>query len=151
MTKLHRLSNWTILADLLIIIGAGHGIVPLGLMEPFIIHHFKSEYFSFALKNSYDNSIGAAALFSMSGQLLLLASMFVKNAKGIFYSKALGLFFMWTGFLYLTHSMFQGNSLATFTFFTGLPFLTLSVLLCIQLIKVSFLKDNEKVTQLQKG
>ena len=136
MANFKELTVWIIILNFFIMIGAGHGIAPIGLFEiSGILQGFgiNTEYFSLSLTASYDKSISAAALFSLIGQLSLTFSISIKNRKRIFWFKILGLFFLWTGFYYISHNLSTDNA-SELGFIFGIPFLICSVILFYKVI-----------------
>ena len=135
-----RLTIWTISLNFLIIIGAGHGIACLGLLEIVgLFHKFNigTENFSFSLTASYDKSLSIAALFAFIGHILLIVSMTSRNYKIIFWTKAVGLIILWLSFYYLTHNLFE-DDLSQISFTTGLPFLIVSIILAYKTARQEF-------------
>jgi hypothetical protein len=137
MKKYLALTCYTLVANLLIIVGAGHGIAPLGLLE---IAGFRFFYelgtanFSWSLLADYDGSLDAAALFSLAGQLLLAGSFFIKTKKHSTTLIITGLALLWMGFLYLAHNVFNSHA-AVVSFTTGIPFLLISGILLYRILK----------------
>ena len=137
MKNLKRLTIWTIILNFFIVIGAGHGIAPIGLFEiAALFHGFEvmDGLFSLSLTNSYDKSIAAAALFSLIGQSLLVISIFSNKYQRIVWLKNAGLAFLWIGFYYLTHNLFSDN-ISVFSFAFGIPFLIISGVLFYRIIQ----------------
>ena len=136
---------WVIALNFLIIVAAGHGIACLGLIEIFWMRFFygiNTEDFSFSPFVSYDKSIGMAAMLSLTGQIFLILSLFLKRRKMHLLSQVIGLSLLWVGFFYLTHELFI-DQLALFSFTTGLPFLILSILLLVNIIRTNRAKPIE--------
>ncbi len=140
MTNFKRLTIWTIVLSFLIIIGAGHGIACVGLLEIVgLFHKFNigTEDFSFSLTESYDNSLSVVALFALVGHILLIISILTKNNKQLFWTQTIGLLLLWTSFYYLTHNVFN-DKLSQIGLFTGLPFFTVSVMLAFKVVRQKF-------------
>lgn len=128
MTQFKSLTTWTLVSNCLIIVGAGHGIGCLGLIEILWATEFYgigTEDFSLSLMVSYDKSLGAVAIFSLVGQLLLIFSLLVKTNNKIFLIQQIGLVFLWIGFFYLLHHVFDDTA-SQIGFVTGIPFLLFS-------------------------
>ena len=131
MTDHKKLINRTVISNALIVVGAGHGIGFLGLIEIAWLpqHYFiGTEDFSLSLASSYDKTLVIAALLSLLGQLLLLTTLLIKRPQTMFLIKIAGLLLLWTGFFYLTHHLFVDTA-SLIGFVTGLPFLVFSGLL----------------------
>jgi hypothetical protein len=128
------LTNWTITTNLLIVIGAGHGIGVLGLIEILLLPTRLEEGITFSIHASYDERLGAAALLSLFGQLLMISSYLMSTAFYKFLIKLYGIVILWVGFIYLTYD-FTSNTAATLGLITGIPFMILSTLLMIKLLR----------------
>ncbi|MDB5150229.1 MAG: hypothetical protein JWQ57_4249 [Mucilaginibacter sp.] len=125
MTNQYRkLAIAILISSCFILIGAGHGVAPMILIE--VMVPFASGYkLSFGLSNSYENSIIASALILFIGQVLL----FVATHKEHIITRLIALFVMWIGLFYLTHNIFKGDDLSEFSFGSATPFLVLSIIL----------------------
>jgi hypothetical protein len=137
MTNFKRLTIWTIILSFLIIVGAGHGIACVGLLEIVgLFHKFNigTDDFSLSLTASYDKSLLSVALFALAGHIFLIVSILKKNIKQIIWTKIVGLFFLWTSFYYLTHNIFN-DGLSQISFVTGLPFFIVSIMLTFKVAK----------------
>ncbi len=135
-----RLTIWTLVLSFFIIIGAGHGIACLGLLEIVgLFHKFNigTEDFTFSRTASYDKSLSITALFAFVGHILLVISVASKNYKIIFRTKIIGLIILWLSFYYLTHNIFD-DDLSQIGFTTGLPFLIVSILLTYKILRQEF-------------
>ena len=140
MTNFKPLTIWTIVLSFLIIIGAGHGIACVGLLEIIgLFHKFNigTEDFSFSLTASYDKSLSVVALYALVGHILLIISILTKNNKHLFWTQIIGLIFLWTSFYYLTHNIFN-DELSQIGFFTGLPFFIVSVILAFKVVRQKY-------------
>jgi hypothetical protein len=62
---------YTLIANCLIVIGAGHGIGCLVMIEIFLFPYVNQDGFTLSFNAPYDSSLPAAALFSLPGSLLL--------------------------------------------------------------------------------
>lgn len=140
MTNFKRLTIWTILLSFFIIIGAGHGIACVGFLEIVgLFHKFNlgTENFSLSLAASYDKSLSAVALFALVGHVFLIVSILTKNYKRLFWTKIIGLLFLWTSFYYLTHNSFS-DDLSQIGFVTGFPFFIVSIILAFKVVKQKY-------------
>lgn len=147
MTSLKSLTIWIIFLNFFVIIGAGHGIGCVGLIEILSLigtvtgQIFDKEDISFGLTSTYDKSLFAVGLFSLIGQLLLIASLITKKLDKKVWTKMAGLIFLWVGFYYLTHNYFD-DGLSQVGFFTGLPFLICSFIMFYKLVVKYFEVDK---------
>ncbi len=139
MTRFKSLTIWTIVLNFFILVGAGHGLLCIGLLEvAWVIatltgRHINDDFFSLSLAGSYEQSLGAAALFSFLGQLILLLSFAIKKSSRI-WIKFLGLSLLWVGYFYLIHNSLE-DGVSQLSLFSGLPFLISSGVLTYRMIK----------------
>jgi len=131
MTKDKKLLIRTVISNALIVVGAGHGIGFLGLIEIAWLpqrYFIGTEDFSLSVASSYDKTLGLVALLSLAGQILLLTTLLIKRQQTTLIITIAGLLLLWTGFFYLTHHLFIDTA-SLIGFVTSLPFLTFSGLL----------------------
>ena len=143
MTTFRSLTIWTIALSFFIIIGAGHGITCIGLLEIVgLVHKFNigTKDFSLSLSASYDQSLSVVALFALLGHLFLLISILTKRHEQVLWTKIIGLVFLWTSFYYLTHNSFN-DTLSQIGLVTGLPFFIVSIILAFKLARQKFHAD----------
>lgn len=139
MTNFRSLTIWTIVLNFFILVGAGHGLACLGLLDGFWIvailtgQHGSQDLVSFSLRGSYEQSLGVAALLSFLGQAILLIS-FAINAPGKIRIKLIGLSLLWIGYYYLIHNCLD-DSASQMSLFSGIPFLISSGLLTYRMAK----------------
>ena len=131
MKKFRSLTIWTVVLNFFILIGAGHGLASIGLIEVWGIFNkfqFNAEYFSFSLTASYEDSFGPVAILFLAGQIFILLSLLLKKNSAIIWTRIVGLGFLWIGFYYLTHNFFNSadGGLSQLSFYTGIPFLIAS-------------------------
>jgi hypothetical protein len=119
-----KLTIGILISSLCILVGAGHGVFPIGILEVMIPFHHNYPL-SFALERNYEHNFAASAIFLFVGQVLL----FFTTVKRQILGRLFALFVLWVGFFYLVHGIFIGDGLAWFSFCTGLPFLIMSVVL----------------------
>jgi len=146
MSNFKSLTIWTIVLSFFNVVGAGHGIGFVGLIELFWLKAgfvINSEYFSLSLTASYDKSLGAVALFSLIGHTILILSLLIKGYRIKFWLQIVGIIILWVGFYYLTHNLFS-DELSLFSFSFGIPFLICSGVLFYKILysrKQSFSKE----------
>jgi hypothetical protein len=142
MTNFKSLTIWTLVLDFFILVGAGHGLLCIGILEILSIiavvtgHFISSGFSSFSLTASYDDSLITVGIFSLLGQILIIISFFVKG-QNKFWIKIVGLLFLFTGFYYLTHNFINDGG-AQLGLIVGIPFLILSGILIYKMIKENF-------------
>ncbi|RNI23116.1 hypothetical protein [Rufibacter latericius] len=136
-----RLTILTILFNFFIVVGAGHGIGFVGIIEMALLNYLTSD-FTLSPFADYDASLPAVGLLALIGQITLIISLATKNYRFNYWLKLLGLFLLWLSFYYLTHTLFT-SGLARISFAFGLPFLLCSILLFIKIIRERQLKEKE--------
>ena len=134
MTNFKKLTIWTIALSFFIIVGLGHGIGCMGLIELAWLTNFNTEDFSISLTSSYNTSLNAVALFAIIGHLLLIISLFVKAQEKNYWIKITGTIFLWISVYYLTHNLFT-DSASQIGFFSAIPFLICSGILFYSIVK----------------
>ncbi|MET3608625.1 hypothetical protein [Mucilaginibacter rubeus] len=130
-----------IISSCLIIVGAGHGAVPMMLIE-IMAPIAKGLKFSLQLSNNNEDTLAASALFFFIGQLLL----FFGTHRMHVITRLIGVIFMWTGLFYQTHNMSNDGG-AKFTFATGAPFLFLSIALFSFDVRQNWLQDKTDIEE----
>jgi hypothetical protein len=144
MNNKRKLTKWTIILNVLIVVGAGHGIGVLGLIEIVWLLDIIDKGIIISLNVSYDDRLGIAAFISLIGQLTLISSWFIKKNNIKFIVKVLGVIFLWVGLFFLTYR-FTTDTAATISLITGIPFLVASILLIVGEVK-NFVIRKIKVT-----
>jgi hypothetical protein len=114
--------------------GAGHGIGVLGFIEVFLLPKLVVDGLTFSIQLSYEDRLGAGALISLIGQLMLISSYLMKIEAIKLLTQLLSISTMWVGFIYLTYD-FTSNAAATLGLITGIPFLILSMLFIVRQLK----------------
>jgi hypothetical protein len=136
MNYYSTLTKGTFISNLLILIGAGHGIAPIIFFEAISLLNFNDFDKSFSLSGDYESTLFAAAVLSLIGQLLL----FVASLKGMNGLKVIAVMILWIGFIYLVHTTFKGNdNVAGLSFVTGIPFLVFSIILFVKIFRDKFI------------
>ena len=95
-----KLTIWTILTHAFIIIGLGHGIAILAVIEIMEFPYFINNDMSFSLSPNNKTHFPIIGLLSLCGQLFLLASIWhkTKTIKAIL--QVVGLLFLWWAVIY---------------------------------------------------
>jgi hypothetical protein len=132
MTKTYRnLIIWTLISNLLIIVGIGHGVSPVFLSEfmlPFEIgKDFKFTLFGYG---GNDNAVLSGEIIFFLGQVLLLVYLFLKRKVFIWLSLAI----LWFGLFPLFYDF--GGIMLLF----ALPFIILSTFLFFWSFKINSLQ-----------
>lgn len=129
-TASKNLTIITVVTNALIIIGAGHGVGTLGMIE-FFIPFSIDEYSEFTIYGNYNDRIYLVAFIGFLGQISLLISLFIRsqlrNMKG--YLRLSGCILLLFSFYLMTYD-FMSVRVSELSFKTGLPF-QLSCLLLV--------------------
>ena len=134
MKSVNRLVILTIVFNFLILIGAGHGIGFLGLIEILGLNEFIQGYVKFSLTGNYDDRLFTAATIAAIGQIILIIAYFKKLQVQKFKVIYVGLFTLFFSYFILTMDFFN-STLDSFSFWAGTPFLVLAILLLVKTIK----------------
>jgi uncharacterized membrane protein len=132
-----RLTIWALVANMLILIGAGHGVGPLGLLEIFILTKPSSfvDKLTFSLHESYDHLLLSAMILTCIGQIALVGTLVVNQALLKLVALIIALVLMYIGVLYLSVNM-QENTASMMSFVTSIPFLVLSLIGLIRQFRI---------------
>ncbi len=139
MKSINRLLILTIIFNFFILIGAGHGIGFLGLIEVIGLKAFFQGDVKFSLRGSYDDRLFTAATIAIVGQIILVFAYFQRQKLKKFRVVYVGLCILFFSFIILTKDILN-SSLDSFSFWSGTPFLVFSILLLLRTIR------NEKLT-----
>ena len=131
-SKIKKLIVITLILHVLILVGAGHGIAFLGLLEIVI---FISEDYIYAFSDKHQQIQAIAAMISLSGQILLLFVLIWNRI--VKYILPVAMFALYSGLILLSLE-FNYNTSAQLSFYTGIPFLILSFIL----IKVIYFNNK---------
>ncbi len=132
MSILNKIVLATIVCNLLILVGMGHGIAPLGLIEVFLFSSLMEGDLHLSLMGTYDSRAEACAGLSLIGQIVLFISMFTtRNPK--LYLVIAGLSILLFAFLVLTFGLTPGTS-EPGTVWLAIPFLYTAVRLIVLFI-----------------
>lgn len=112
----------TAVLSMLIIVGIGHGVGPIGLFEIFSFPSYFSEFRE--TQTTYEQDIYISAGVFLIGQLIVIASYFLKNRLKLVFELA-GLLTLLIGFYILTFPL--EDSLRGLSFGSGIPFLFFAV------------------------
>ena len=141
MKTINRLIVLTIVFNFLILIGAGHGIGILGLMEIVGLNEFIQGYVKFSLTGNYNDRLFTAATIAAIGQIILLVAYFRNFQVQKFRIIYVGLFILFVSYFILTNDLFN-STLDIFSFWAGTPFFVLSIILLVMTIKYHRLTIN---------
>jgi hypothetical protein len=121
-----KLKVWTLITHFFIVVGAGHGIGCLGMIELAGFSDMAAAEFTFSLWQPFRNSWHSVAVSSILGQAVLLLSIFLKGKKSKTIGHMAGLLVLWTSIYYFTHNNEYPGSIH-YSFFFCLPFFICSI------------------------
>ena len=125
---MNTLRTLTIIFNLLIIIGAGHGGAPLAFFEIISLRDLFLGDFHFNFTGNYDDRILTVALFSLLGQCILVSSYILhKNLKSRL--TLTGCLILLAATFILTKGELDFFSLELISLVTALPFIGTSLFL----------------------
>jgi hypothetical protein len=133
MATINKLILITLICNLLIIVGIGHGATPLGFVEPMLLSEILTGETKFSLLGGYSSRLPACALISLVGQTIMLIAFFLNRLSQL-YLTYLGLLIMYFALFVLALGFAAGKSDILSLLF-AFPFLYASVRLFIHLIK----------------
>lgn len=134
MKSINRLIILTTLANFLILIGAGHGLGFLGLIEIIGLKDFFQGNVKFNVTGGYDDRLFSSAIIALVGQIILTVAYFQKQQFKKIIIIYVGLFLLFFSFIILTKDILN-SSPDCFSFWGGTPFLVLSIILLVRTIK----------------
>jgi hypothetical protein len=116
----------TIILHSLIILGVGHGIGIMGIIDIASIPNLIDGY-EFKLSGEFSDIIMSIGLISLIGKILLILSLFLKSE---FYKQVLeiiGIIILWISVYFLSSGNWSYNFLYSIAFLTSIPFLASSL------------------------
>jgi hypothetical protein len=132
-----RLLIWTLISNMLILIGVGHGVGPLGIFEVFGLSNPSAfaDKLVFSLHETYDHLLLSSLLLTFIGQVGLISTLAFKQPEPKLIVLIISLAFMFVGVLYLSINM-QDYSPSMLSFVTSIPFLVLSVISLVRQFRI---------------
>lgn len=121
-----RLTVFTLLANMLILVGIGNSTGFLVLAE--LILPITIRDISFSTEASYGQLLVASAVLSFIGQVFLVVSLFNRLFLNRIVLVSCGLLFMYAGIFYLTNN-FSNDNFSLTGLITAMPFACVSVVL----------------------
>ncbi len=109
-----------------IIIGAGHGIGIMGIIDIASIPNLIDDY-GFTLSGEFNDKIMSIGLISLIGKVLLIYSLFLKSElyKRIF--EIVGILLLWISVYFLSSGNWSYNFVYAIAFWTSVPFIISSL------------------------
>ncbi|MBR9847350.1 MAG: hypothetical protein GYB35_15160 [Algicola sp.] len=134
MNKIKKVKIFTILIHSFIIIGAGHGIGIMGMIDIASIPNLIDNY-GITLSGNFDDNIMSIGLLSLIGKILLIFSLFIKINRIKNLTGLIGISLLWITVYFLTSGNWNYDSLYELAFWTSVPFLISSLILTYLIIK----------------
>jgi hypothetical protein len=135
MSKLNKLILLTIICNMFIVVGIGHGVSPIGIVEFMYLGEALDGRFTFSLSDDYESRLPGSALSALPGQVILLISGFLnRHIKNYFIY--LGLAILFFSFLFLNVS-FLPLGFTGFLILFNVPFIVAAIMLLVFTIKTS--------------
>jgi len=134
MNDIKKIKIFTILIHSFIIIGAGHGIGIMGMIDIASIPNLIDNY-GFTLSGNFDDNIMSIGLLSLIGKILLILSLFVKINRIKNLTALIGISLLWITVYFLTSGNWNYDSLYELAFWTSVPFIISSIILTYLIIK----------------
>jgi len=144
MSYFKKIKIFTIIIHSFIILGVGHGIGIMGIMDIASIPNLIDGY-GFTLKGEFNDKIVSIGLISLIGKTLLIVSLFLKHElrKRVF--EIIGIILLWISVYFLTSGNWSDNSVYEIAFWTSVPFLISSLNLAFLIIGKTIRTElNEK-------
>ncbi|AOW18418.1 hypothetical protein LPB03_13560 [Polaribacter vadi] len=116
----------TIILHSFIILGVGHGIGIMGIIDIASIPNLIDDY-GFTLSGEFNDKIMSIGFISLIGKVFLIISIFLKPE---FYKRILeiaGILLLWTSVYFLSSGNWSHNSVYEIAFWTSIPFLISSL------------------------
>ncbi len=142
MNDIKKIKIFTILIHSFIIIGAGHGIGIMGMIDIASIPNLIDNY-GFTLSGNFDDNIMSIGLLSLIGKILLIFSLFVKINRIKNLTGLIGISLLWITVYFLTSGNWNYDSLYELAFWTSIPFLISSIILTYLIIKKNIERSIE--------
>lgn len=117
---------WTLLTHAFIIIGMGHGILTLGILEVFSLTTF------FSMPISSDGGDGSSmilrlvGLLSLVGQAAIIASIFVKEKSNDLILHLIGLLFLWFALITFAYGI-RNDDYSYLAVWTCIPYMYFTI------------------------
>ncbi len=122
MKKFKIFTVLTIFLNLMVVIGAGHGIGILAIVESFGLAEIFNGNVHITFVGTYDERLYTSALISLFAQVFLLTIIFIKNDLLKLYSILFLLPVLLLSFIILTLE-FTHSNVDKISFISGIPFL----------------------------
>ncbi|MUU76894.1 hypothetical protein [Winogradskyella endarachnes] len=129
MKDLKKIKIYTILIHCFIIIGVGHGIGILLVLDYLSVQSLFNNEIIFNLSGNYQDRLELVGLISFIGKIILIVSFFV--SRKIFKNtlNLVGVIVLWISVYILTSGNWSYDGLYPISFITSVPFIIASLFL----------------------
>lgn len=121
-----RLKMWTLLSHALIVVGLGHGVLTLGILELFGLSALFDNQPNAGNGSDASFLLQSVVLCSLSGQIASIASIFLKPASGGKWLHITGLCMLWASVLLYAYAI-QRDNYGHLAVLTCLPFTSCTI------------------------
>jgi hypothetical protein len=132
----------TVILHSFIILGVGHGIGIMGIIDIASILNLIENY-GFTLNGEFSDKIMTIGLISLIGKILLIISLFLKTKLCERILEIVGILLLWISVYFLTSGNWNYNSVYEIAFWTSIPFLISS--LCLAYLIIQKTELNTKI------
>jgi hypothetical protein len=132
----------TVILHSFIILGVGHGIGIMGIIDIASIPNLIENY-GFTLNGEFSDKIMTIGLISLIGKILLIISLFLKTKLCERILEIVGILLLWISVYFLTSGNWNYNSVYEIAFWTSIPFLISS--LCLAYLIIQKTELNTKI------
>jgi len=96
----NALPFWALILSFIIILGAGHGIIPLGYLEILWLNSlFGADDFAFS------SGITTGVCIALIGQIPLLTSLFIRDSRDAVWFQVIGVVLLWVSLVFVDSDM----------------------------------------------
>ena len=136
----------TIILHSFIILGVGHGIGIMGIIDIASIPNLIDNY-GFTLNGEFNDNIMSIGLISLLGKVLLIFSLFQKSESYEKIFEIIGIILLWVSVYFLSSGNWNYNFVYAIAFLTSIPFLisslNLSFLIMSKTAKTELKEKNQ--------
>ena len=138
MNKIKKVKIFTILIHSFIIIGAGHGIGIMGILDIIGITQIPEMLkngIKFSLNGDFQDRLSLVIIFSLIGKVILIISFILKGNWKKNITSIFGIIILWISVYLLSSGNWNYDSLYEIAFWTSAPFLISSIIFTYLIIK----------------
>ncbi|WP_397447791.1 hypothetical protein [Polaribacter sp. R77954] len=124
----------TVILHSFIILGVGHGIGIMGIIDIASIPNLIDNY-GFTLSGEFNDKIMTIGFISLIGKILLIFSLFQKKELSEKIFEIIGIVLLWISVYFLSSGNWNYNFVYAIAFWTSIPFLISSLNLAFLIFK----------------